>query len=420
MKYCIYLCCELLNIATMKKNQASKFRNEKFFGRKKELALAWEYLAEGYSLKLAAPRRIGKTFFAKEILRGAEEKGWGAIYITLEKCIKSEGYKNEIAFIHQFISELKEERWYHKFARNLEEMKVSLDAAVGDLGKIGGELDWKLQKPDIYRKLENILEKSENAIIVLDELTVFLDYLRKEEKDENGKKIENLEDVKSFLHWLRSLREAPGSKIRWIFCSSISIDSFIIKHGFSGTLNNVEPFKVGELRESEPMDFVKHLLGKAKRFPLTDELIIYMLDKLGAYQIPYFIKILFDNTYQLFRLHNREINHNLVDDAYREAIHNASYFSHWIERLKDYGEDRAYAETILSKLAELKNGKKDKQLFVFIFKENEDKRFKQIGQRLEDEGYIIINDGTWSFRSPFLREFWAKETKVMKVNKKAK
>ena len=276
---------------------------------------------------------------------------------------------------------------------------------------------------NIYRELEKVLVHSENTIIVLDELTVFLGYLQKKEKDKNGKIIENLEDVKFFLHWLRSLREVPGSKIRWIFCSSISIDSFIIKHELSGTLNNVEPFKIGELFDNEPVEFVKKLLKKSKNFPLPDEIIIYMLDKL-TWKIPYFIKILFDNTYQLYRLNNLKINKNLVDKAYQEAIQTPSNFSHWIERLKDYGEDKIYAETILNKLAEAKNGKKENYLYALIYNENEkgiDKRFKQLGKRLEDEGYIIIsNYGTWAFRSPFLRDFWVRETKGIEVKKKTK
>ena len=402
----------------MTKMKNSKFKNEKFFGRGKELSLVWEYIEnDRRSLKLAAPRRIGKTFFATEILREAQEKGWGAIYMNLEGC------KNEIAFIDKFISELKEEKWYYKVVKSLENIKVSL-ALITKLGKIEGELEWMSQKANIYRKLENILVHSENTIIVLDELTIFLGYLIKKEKDENGKITENLEDVKFFLHWLRSLRETPGSKIRWIFCSSISIDSFIVKHALSGTLNNVEPFKIGELRDNEPIEFVKKLLTKSKDFSLSDELIIYMLNKLGKYKIPYFIKIIFDNTYNLYKLNNLETNNDLIDNAYQEAIQTPSYFSHWIERLKDYEEDKIYAETILKKLAEVKNGKKEKQLYTLIYNENEkniDERFKQLGKRLEDEGYIIIsNNGTWAFRSPFLRDFWAKEAKVIKVSKKAR
>ena len=160
----------------MKKIQESQFKNEKFFGRKTELSLAWEYINEGCSFKLAAPRRIGKTFFAKEILREAQEKDWGAIYINLEGC------KTEPAFIDKFISELKEEKWYHKLGKPLDKIKVSLTFKGIDI-----EAEWKQMKASIYRDLEKILVHTENTIIVLDELTVFLGYLKKEEKDENGK-----------------------------------------------------------------------------------------------------------------------------------------------------------------------------------------------------------------------------------------
>ena len=398
----------------MEKNQNSKFKNEKFFGRQKEVSLVWEYIEEGCSLKLAAPRRIGKTFLAKEILRNAQEKGWSAIYINIEGC------KTEPAFIDKFISELKEEKWYHKLVKSLDNIKVSL-SIITKMGRIEAELEWKRQKANIYRELEKVLVHSKNTIIVLDELTVFLGYLIKTEKDENGNIIKNLEDVKFFLHWLRSLRETPGSKIRWIFCSSISIDSFIAKHELTGTLNNVEPFKIGELCDNEAVGFVKKL-AKSKKLSFSDELTEYLLDKL-TWKIPYYIKILFDNAYELYIVDKLEINDNLINKAYQRAIQTPSYFNHWIERLKDYGEDKNYAEIILNKLAEAKNGKKENHLFSLIYNEKEtdlEKKFKQLGKRLEDEGYIIMDNGIWAFRSPFLRDFWAEETKTIKVSKNTK
>jgi hypothetical protein len=388
----------------MTKTQDSKFKNERFFGRKTELSLAWEYINEGCSLKLAAPRRIGKTFFATEMLCEAQNKGWSAIYINLEGC------KNELAFIDKFISELKEEKWYHKVGKYA-------DNIVTILAKVyAGADEWERQKINIYLELEKILKHSENTIIVLDELTVFLGYLN--EKDKDG----NLEDVKFFLHWLRSLRETPNPKIRWIFCSSISIDSFITKHELTGTLNNVKSFKIGELCNNEPVDFVKKLAESAK-LSFSDEVITYMLEKLGKGKIPYYIKILFDNIRTLHILNNTEINNDLVDKAYQEAIQTASNFNHWIERLKDYEEDEIYVKTILNNLAVAKNGKKENHLYTLIYNETEkniDKRFKQLGKRLEDEGYIIISDGIWTFRSPFLKGFWTEETKAIKVSKKAK
>ena len=403
----------------MKKSMDSNFKNEKFFGRKTELSLAWEYINERRSFKLAAPRRIGKTFFAIEILREAQEKGWGAIYINLEGC------KNEPAFIDKFVSELKEERWYHKLGKSLDKIKIKV-SLISSVVDVDVEAEWNRKKADIYRELEEVLVHNENTIIVLDELTVFLGYLKKGGKDENG----NMENIKFFLHWLRSLREKPGSKIRWIFCSSISIDSFISKHELTGTLNNVEPFKIGELCNNESVEFVKKLATSAKlSFP--DELITYLLDKLIRSKTPYYIKILFDNIRNLHTLNNFEISTNLIDKAYRETIQTASYFNHWKERLKDYDEDKIYAETILKALAVAKNGKKENHLYVLVEDENknqnkdkkdimDEKRFKQLGKRLEDEGYIIINNDTWAFRSPFLRDFWAAETKTIQVSKKVK
>ena len=41
---------------------------ENFFGREKELDFAWNHIKKGNSIILSAPRRIGKSSFAKKLL----------------------------------------------------------------------------------------------------------------------------------------------------------------------------------------------------------------------------------------------------------------------------------------------------------------------------------------------------------------
>lgn len=55
----------------MKNITGSPVEGDNFFGRTKELEFAWEQLQNGNSLILAAPRRVGKSSFAKKLIAKA-------------------------------------------------------------------------------------------------------------------------------------------------------------------------------------------------------------------------------------------------------------------------------------------------------------------------------------------------------------
>ena len=57
---------------------------EDFFGRWNELKKA-EVLIQDNNLMLAAPRRVGKTSFARRLKDVQSAKGWNTIFIDLEE-----------------------------------------------------------------------------------------------------------------------------------------------------------------------------------------------------------------------------------------------------------------------------------------------------------------------------------------------
>lgn len=56
-----------------------------FYGREKELGIANRLLDSGHSLLLSAPRRIGKSSFAKRLIEDKKAQGWKCVYIDLEQ-----------------------------------------------------------------------------------------------------------------------------------------------------------------------------------------------------------------------------------------------------------------------------------------------------------------------------------------------
>ncbi|GHV35442.1 ATP-binding protein [Bacteroidia bacterium] len=356
---------------------------DNFFGREKEIVNALELLEDGNSLILAAPRRVGKTSFARRMIEKVSEKGWNGYYIDLEKS------PTEADFVKHFLKELKGEKWWERFSPE------QLNIEIKDFS-----LEFKKQKQDIYHKIEKELPHNEDTLIVFDELTVFFDNAL---KTEDG----NLNDVKCLLDWLRGLRMEKGTKIRWIFCSSISIEHFTHKHNFSKTINDFTRFKLDELQGNEPKMLVQ-ALANSKNVAFHDELIDYMLDRLG-WNLPYFIQCYFRAVVELIA-DGKTLSKETIDEAYKNLL-NTNYFYHWTERLVYYENEKRFAKIVLNELSRTKNGRSKNNLYNLIFSElndadKADEIFKPLLKLLETEGYIMNNNDRYSFRSPLLRDFW--------------
>ena len=63
---------------------------ENFFGREKELDFDVKQIKAGNSLILSAPRRVGKSSFAKKVLEILGNDGWNTVEINLEEVKISE------------------------------------------------------------------------------------------------------------------------------------------------------------------------------------------------------------------------------------------------------------------------------------------------------------------------------------------
>jgi hypothetical protein len=369
----------------MKNIVGSIVEKENFFGREKEISRAWELLNDGNSLTLAAPRRVGKSSFAKKMLEIANANGWNCVDITVE------GIRTEFDFFNLFGSQIADKKWYESLKNRLKELKIS----IKDMG-----VEWKSEKSQVYLDIENKLDHSKDTLIFIDELTVFLNSLKKDK--------EGLDDVEFFLEWLRRQRFVHDSKIRWIFCNSIGIENFTSKYKLSKYINTLTDFKLDELKGEEPVLFIKEL-AKSKEIDFPNDVIQNMLDKLN-WNIPYFIQVLFKEIIDLYEIDGVKISVETVEKAYNNLI-DSTYFNTWDERLSDFPDDEKYTRMILNELSKLKNGASRNVLHSLIFKimNGEDKTneiLTQILTRLKNDGYITMNEKRYVFRSPLLRDFW--------------
>ena len=191
MQICIYLCTLKTKIMSINNITGSPVEGEDFFGREKELAFAWNHIKKGNSIILSAPRRVGKSSFAKRILSIAKEANWNTLEIDLEEI------KSEEGFVKLFVDKLENESWWkktltiagNKIDQILQSIKPSLE-----FGEAKASFEWKAQKADIYEKLKSLLDHKEETLIMVDEVTVLLNSFIKTDA-ENG-----VTDVEFFLN----------------------------------------------------------------------------------------------------------------------------------------------------------------------------------------------------------------------------
>ena len=372
---------------------------EDFFGREKELEFAIKEIVAGNSIKLAAPRRVGKSSFAKKILEVLKSKGWNTVEIDLEEV------KSEEGFVRLFVEALQKEDWWGSFLEKGGDKLSKLIAKINlgiEYEGVKANLEWKHKKKDVYDSLSKLLDHEADTIIMVDELTVLLFSMLKEE---NGR-----ESVEAFLNWLRSFRQKSKSRIRWIFCSSIGIENFANQNQLSYAINDVPSFPLSAFKEKDAIVFIGKL-SESLDLKLDKEHVQYIIEKLD-WLLPYFIQVLINKIHYLKDVEDEVISIQLIDKAY-SLILGEDKFNTWDERLNYYGDIELITRKLLNHLAKIKEGATRNNLEAILNETLPDegernKKLSHILTLLINDGYIMKDDTSdrYVFRSPFIRDFW--------------
>jgi hypothetical protein len=361
-----------------------------FYGREKELQYVWEYhISKSVSMLLSAPRRVGKTSFSKRMLKYAEANGWKTLYLDLE------GITTESEFVKLLKKELKSEKWWNKAGDTI----LKIFDSIEELKIAGNEISINsdVWRSDTYDKIRQLVENTEKIIIVIDELTIYLNHLL---KLKNG-----IEKVEFFLEWLRNFRQK--TKCCWIFCSSVGIENFASMHQLSKYINDFHPYHIGAFSESEAKDFISRL-NVDKNVKFTKSHIQYILDKIVWY-LPYFIQILVEKINFIVCVEGKQLSNDTIDEAYKRLIAE-SHFNTWDERLKEYYEFEDNARKIL-RLCVSPDGRSRENLLINLSikkseKEKTDGMLSKLLDMLKNDGYLAEHEGKYIFRSPLLRDYW--------------
>ncbi|MCP4460305.1 MAG: ATP-binding protein [Cytophagales bacterium] len=387
----------------MKNIAGSPVEGHNFFGREDEIAYVWSLIEDGNNIILPSPRRVGKTSFAFKILEEVKKENWQVISMNLEE------FTTEIEFVEAFVKELIKLSTVGRFKSRTQNLLKAITQVKPEIEYEGVKLSigWENQKIDVYQELKDILDHSQPLLIFLDELTVLLNSIvEKEEEKEKG-----VNNVKAFLHWLRSVRTESKSRIKWIYCSSVGIANFTYTHKISDALNETLDYHLKSFDEATS----KKMLNKLAihyQLEFTEEIGEAIVSKLD-YCLPYFLQLMFNQIKTLHRTQNRDLGNDIVEEAYEDLI-GGKHFNTWIERIeKQYEDSVSYAFVLLKHICQNKNGSTRNNLQGVLASNLKDTdELEMITSNsiymLSNDGYLIEEDGRYRFRSPLLRDFWFK------------
>lgn len=370
--------------------------NEDFYGRKKEIRSGLNKIENGNSLMLSAPRRVGKTSFSKKMIECLEKEGWVGIFINLEGLRTEKGlYTIIVEKLNDIIEHGKIRNLVLYAKRALEQVNVSINS-----------VDIKLGCDDVRRTLYDdilkIVNNEDNPIkllFVFDELAVFLNNITN-----HGA---NPDEAVDFLNGLRSLRQECHGRAVWIFCSSISIENYLMTHHLSASMNDVLQFPLGPMPKDEALGLISELAEGAE-ITIPRSVQQYILERLGLF-LPHNIQGIFsvinDNAER-----GDKITNKAVDAAYNQLLANSPHLNAWKERLSDYDKLAPDLKRILRLLCRQNDFVSVDGISAVILSSHEDEDEEYLRSLLSilvHDGYIYTDsDGRYSFRMLLLKDYW--------------
>ncbi|SEN93386.1 AAA-like domain-containing protein [Flavobacterium sp. CF108] len=360
----------------------------------------WAELDKGSFVLMAAPRRVGKTSVMKHLEKYPKEN-YRVIFKNVQS-LKSEKefYKTIYGLILSCLSKSsKLKNYFKKYIANKSISEVDL---TGSFKIDSKEIDY-LEEINVV--ISDIQKEGETVVLLIDELPEVLHNLNK-----NSKKEEAIGILKNLRSWRQ---EERFSKLKFVLAGSIGIHYVVNTiEGRSTDLNDLKKVSCHALDYDEANQYIDWATKDAT-VQYNQDLKKYLLAKI-QYFIPYFLNIIFDEVDKKARKNNKiDITESDIDDAFNVSIKNNDHFEDWKKRLSDYlpAEDYTYANKILTHIAH-KNKIPIQKIHDFAITYNKKDDFMDIIDELEKDGYIVENKKSYSFISPFLKEFWKRKNPI--------
>lgn len=241
-------------------------------------------------------------------------------------------------------------------------------------------------------------------MFLVDEITIFTKALL----DSQG-----VTAASDFLYKLRQLcRE--HRKVRWLFTGSIGLDTIARRHGFEGSLVDLEIFSLAPFSSTTAREFLQHV-ARRNDAVMTDDALSTICSRLG-WLSPYYLERIGEAACENASA-SKEVDRQAADLAADSLLGLAqrTYWSTWREHLdKNYPEpERTRLFTILAEISRSPNGASVDALLLIL---NRTGAGKPLGERdlhsyldtLEADGYLAADQkrARFRFQMNLLREWW--------------
>jgi hypothetical protein len=280
------------------------------------------------------------------------------------------------------------------------------------VGEVG--LEWNNRDADNWRQAGEEIAKALAAteydwLICIDELPVFVVKLL--QQGEEGR-----QRARTFLYWLRSLRQAHYKKVKWLLAGSIGLDTVTARLRISDAINDLMPFPLDAFSTECAARFLD-VLANSYDIELPAKVRGHIITRIG-WPVPYYLQLMFFHLYDAIADEGAPVTVATVDALFEKLLGPAyrSHFDYWRQRLDDeLGlPDAGHAAALLNRLSGTREGL-DAAMLGLVLRQSiadddeRDRRLRDLLNVLDSDGYLVQRDGRYAFRLEWLRLYWQRE-----------
>jgi hypothetical protein len=384
----------------MKLTIGNPVKGDDFFDREAEQRRAWRQL-ETDNVLMLAPRRIGKTSLILRLCETAQQHGFYAVHCSFAGCASERDCVREL---------FKALHALHSIGQKNAELFARIKSIK--LGSFGCEWhddaadNWRQAGEEIARALS---ASADNWLVCIDELPVFVVKLL--QLGEAGR-----QRARTFLYWLRDLRQANFERVRWLLAGSVGLDTVAARLRVADAINDLPPFPLDAFSEDCARRFLD-TLSASYAMPLSPVVRDYIVDRIG-WPVPYYLQLIFSHLRDTFADHGQIPDTAAVDGAFAKLLGPGyrGHFDYWRQRLDDeLGQPEAtQAMRLLGRLCADRRGLDATALgqilrAVMADDSERDRRLAYLLRVLEGDGYLLRQGERYAFRLEWLRLFWQRE-----------
>ncbi|WP_336734822.1 hypothetical protein [Chryseobacterium sp. VD8] len=182
--------------------------------------------------------------------------------------------------------------------------------------------------------------------------------------------------------------------------------------GRSSDINDLYKITYQPLDESEVSDYISTVTKNAS-VQYDEDKILHIKNKI-QYFVPYFINLMLDEIDKAaIKRNDPKITIEHIDEAFNAIIKNNDNFSDWKKRLTDYlpKEDFSFINEILTQISH-KDQISIQNIYDIAVKHNKETDYMDFIKDLEQDGYIMESSQSYTFISPFLKEYWKRNNPI--------